>query len=94
MAAASLCMMGHMAQLRGAARSKAGFRVCSIRCPRTAVVRFMHRRPHVVAMASQDLDTQQLAETAALDQLIDMLLAAKNSDELSRMVAENIMRCL
>lgn len=31
------------------------------------------------------------AETAALDQLIDMLLSAKNSEELSQLVAQNIM---
>lgn len=46
----------------------------------------------VVTLSSNpEFATQQLAETAALDQLIDMLLAAKNSDELAQLVAQNIM---
>lgn len=36
----------------------------------------------------------QLEETASLDALIDRLLEAKNQDELTKIVGENILRCL
>ncbi|GAB4822728.1 hypothetical protein N2152v2_009774 [Parachlorella kessleri] len=48
------------------------------------------RRTSVLALPAQG-GGQGLAETAALDQLIDMLMAAKGAEELAQLVAQNIM---
>ena len=46
-------------------------------------------RPYV--RASSDSSSSSLAETAALDELIDLLLQAKNPQDLAGRVAENVM---
>jgi len=45
------------------------------------------RRTRILALPAQG--GQGLAETAALDQLIDMLMAAKGAEELAQLVTEH-----
>lgn len=45
----------------------------------------------VVVMAADPSASQSLAETAALDELIDSLLTASDATELTKMVAENML---